>query len=72
MSLVTYDVIRDAYDLVFADTHKKVPFVADILNKYQAKSVLELGSGSGLFTIPLKQAGFEIEGLDPMLLLRAQ
>jgi SAM-dependent methyltransferase len=64
MNLTTYDVIRDAYDLVFANTGEKVPFVADIFKKHHVKSVLELGSGSGLFTIPLKQAGFDIEGLE--------
>jgi len=60
-----YDNIREAYDLVFAkQTAKKVPFVIEILKKHHKQNVLELGSGSGLFTIPLNQAGFNIEGLE--------
>lgn len=61
---MNYDIIRDAYDLVFRDTYKKVPFVCELLKKYQVTSALELGSGSGLFTIPIKEAGFAIEGLE--------
>jgi SAM-dependent methyltransferase len=64
MATTTYDIIRDAYDLVFADTYKKVPFVCELLKKYKVSSALELGSGSGLFTIPIKEAGFAIEGLE--------
>ncbi len=64
MNSTTYDIIRDAYDLVYVDTYKKVPFLADILKKYHVQTALELGSGSGLFSIPLKQAGFDIEGLE--------
>ncbi|MEQ9357506.1 class I SAM-dependent DNA methyltransferase [Coleofasciculus chthonoplastes] len=62
--MAVYDSINEAYDLVYTDVHKKVPFVVDILGKYQAQDVLELGCGSGLFTIPLKQQGLSIEGLE--------
>ena len=62
--MTVYDSINDAYDLVYTDVHEKVPFVVDILHKYQSLEVLELGCGSGLFTIPLKQQGFKIEGLE--------
>ncbi|EAW37237.1 class I SAM-dependent methyltransferase [Lyngbya sp. PCC 8106] len=62
--MAVYDSINEAYDLVYTDVHKKVPFVVDILRKYQAQEILELGCGSGLFTIPLKQQGLSIEGLE--------
>ncbi|NEP79449.1 MAG: class I SAM-dependent methyltransferase [Okeania sp. SIO3B3] len=62
--MTVYDSINDAYDLVYTDVHEKVPFVVDILQKYQKQEILELGCGSGLFTIPLKQQGFNIEGLE--------
>ena len=62
--MTIYDSINDAYDLVYTDVPKKIPFVVDILNKYQPQDILELGCGSGLFTIPLKQKGFNIEGLE--------
>ena len=62
--MAVYDSINDAYDLVYTDIHEKVPFVVEILNKYQPEKILELGCGSGLFTIPLKQQGFNIEGLE--------
>ena len=62
--MTIYDSINDAYDLVYTDIHEKVPFVVNILHKYQRQDILELGCGSGLFTIPLKQQGFNIEGLE--------
>lgn len=62
--MAVYDSINDAYDLVYTDVQEKVPFVVDILSKYQAQEILELGCGSGLFTIPLKQQGLNIEGLE--------
>ena len=62
--MAAYDLIGDAYDLVFPDTHERVPFVTDILNKYGKQTVLELGIGSGLFAIPLLESSFNIEGLD--------
>ncbi len=62
--MTTYDVIRNAYDLVYTDIPEKVPFIVKILKGHRAQKVLELGSGSGLYTIPLKQAGFDIEGLE--------
>nr|VFK42876.1 MAG: Methyltransferase domain-containing protein [Candidatus Kentron sp. SD]VFK48470.1 MAG: Methyltransferase domain-containing protein [Candidatus Kentron sp. SD]VFK79477.1 MAG: Methyltransferase domain-containing protein [Candidatus Kentron sp. SD] len=64
MSSTTYDRIRDAYDLVFSDTYQKAPFVVDTLQRHGVRSILELGSGSGLFSIPIRQAGFHIEGLE--------
>lgn len=62
--MATYDHIADAYDLVYADTGEKVPFVIQKLQHYQAQEILELGSGSGLLAIPLKDEGFKIEGLE--------
>ena len=63
--MTTYDRINESYDLVYIDTEQKVPFVLDILQKYQKQVVLELGCGSGLFTVPLnQQEGLNIEGLE--------
>ena len=62
--MAVYDSINDAYDLVYTDVQEKVPFVVDVLRKYQSQEILELGCGSGLFTIPLKQQGLNIEGLE--------
>ena len=62
--MATYDLIGDAYDLVYADTVGRVPFVEKILKKFGKQTVLELGIGSGLFAIPLHQSGFKIEGLE--------
>ena len=61
---MSYDAIGDAYDLVYPDTNKRVPFVKDLLNKHGKNSVLELGIGTGLFAVPLHEAGFDIEGLE--------
>lgn len=62
--MAVYDDISDAYDLVYTDVNKKIPFVSKLLETHQRQHILELGSGSGLFTIPLKEKGFNIEGLE--------
>ena len=62
--MATYDLIGDAYELVYPDTNERVPFVKDILKKFGKQTVLELGIGSGLFAIPLHESNFDIEGLE--------
>ena len=62
--MITYDAIGDAYDLVYPDRIERVPFVINLLKKRGKDSVLELGIGTGLFAIPLHEAGFNIEGLE--------
>ena len=62
--MATYDLIGDAYDLVYPDTIGRVPFVKDLLERHGKDSVLELGIGTGLFAIPLHEAGVDIEGLE--------
>ena len=46
--MATYDLIGDAYDLVYPDTIGRVPFVKDLLKRHGKDSVLELGIGTGL------------------------
>ena len=62
--MATYDVISDAYDIVYADTAEKVLPVKQILAKHGKRDVLELGVGTGLFAIPLLEQGFHVEGLE--------
>ena len=62
--MTIYDAIGDAYDLVYPDTIERVPFVKGLLKKHGKASVLELGIGTGLFAIPMHEAGIDIEGLD--------
>jgi SAM-dependent methyltransferase len=62
--LTIYDAIGDAYDLVYPDTIERVPFVKSLLKEHQKDSVLELGIGTGLFAIPMHDAGIDIEGLE--------
>ena len=62
--MIPYDAIGDAYDLVYPDTIERVPFVKNLLKRHGKDSVLELGIGTGLFAIPLHEAGFNIEGLE--------
>ena len=54
------------YDIILGKEkyEKYAKFVGKILQKNGVKSILELGCGSGLYMIPLKKLGFEIEGLD--------
>ena len=62
--MTIYDTIGDAYDLVYPDTSERVPFVKNLLKIHGKNSVLELGIGTGLFAIPLHEAGINIEGLE--------
>ena len=62
--MIAYDAIGDAYDLVYPDTIERVPFVKNLLERHGKQSVLELGTGTGLFAIPLHEAGFKVEGLE--------
>ncbi len=62
--MTIYDAIGSAYDLVYPDTAEKVPFVTKLLRTYGKHSVLELGIGTGLFAVPLHEAGFDMEGLE--------
>ena len=62
--MTIYDAIGDAYDLVYPDTIERVPFVINLLKRLGKNSVLELGIGTGLFAIPLREAGFNVEGLE--------
>jgi len=43
---------------------KCASFISEQLKKYRVKSVLDLGCGTGLYTIALKKKGFNAEGLD--------
>ena len=62
--MTTYDQIGDAYDLVYPDTVEREPFVKTLLESHDKHSVLELGIGTGLFAIPMREAGLDIEGLE--------
>lgn len=54
------------YDLVLDKKQftKNVEFIAKTLKEHDCKTVLELGCGSGLYLLQLKDQGFDIEGLD--------
>ncbi len=62
--MASYDTIGDAYDLVYPDTAERLPFLQRLLSDRGASDVLELGSGSGLFLIPLAERGFAMEGVE--------
>ena len=62
--MAAYELIGDAYDLVYPDTAERVPFVNNLLTKFGKQTVLDLGIGTGLFAIPLHQADFKVEGLE--------
>ena len=61
---MSFDIISDAYDGVYPRDFRKVPFVEKLLKKHKCKSILEIGSGSGIFTVPLAKHGFKIEGIE--------
>ena len=66
-NIVWYEKLAEYYDLLDG---VNVPYqmVTEILDeyfkKYSVKSVLDFACGTGGFTIPLKQKGYEIVGVD--------
>jgi len=54
------------YDVILGKKkfERSASFIARYLRKLHVKSILELGCGTGLYLIPLKKAGFDIEGID--------
>lgn len=59
-----YDLIGESYDTVFSNKQQEIAFLKKTLKKLKRKRILELGSGTGIYTIPLKKSGFKIEGLE--------
>lgn len=45
---------------------KDIPFYIGQAKKYRSRKILELGCGTGRITIPFKEAGFDIVGIDLM------
>ncbi len=62
--MAIYDEIGPVYDLIYPQTAERVPFVRDKLHALGAKSVLELGCGTGLYLEPLKESGLTVAGID--------
>lgn len=54
------------YDIILGieEYEKNADFVSSQLKKFKVKKVLELACGSGLYLHPLKNKGFDVEGLD--------
>lgn len=46
------------------DINKEIQFISKLLHMFMVKSVLDLGCGTGLYSIPLKKKRFDVEGLD--------
>ena len=51
------------YDLMFAPSQERLQFWVDLAHEYGGP-VLELTCGTGLKTIPIAQAGFQVTGID--------
>jgi len=54
------------YDFLVSkeDVKKELKFIYKVFNEFRIKTVLDLGCGTGLYLVPLKNKGFEAEGLD--------
>lgn len=65
MSKNDYSKSAKYYDLILDPSRykKNAAFIQKLLSKYKVKTSLELGCGSGLYTITLSKE-FDIEGLD--------
>lgn len=61
------------YDLISSDLTEDIPFYQRRIQEY-GQPVLELACGTGRLTIPLKQSGIDIDGIDasPNMLAHAR
>ncbi|MEM2175098.1 MAG: methyltransferase domain-containing protein [Candidatus Micrarchaeia archaeon] len=64
--LDNYDFLAKYYDYLMRqmDYPKKSEKIKKLLNKYKVNSVIDLGCGTGGFTISLKNLGFDCVGID--------
>jgi SAM-dependent methyltransferase len=51
---------------------KDIPFYIEQAKRYRSRKILELGCGTGRITIPFKEVGFDIVGIDLMETMLAE
>jgi SAM-dependent methyltransferase len=59
-----WDEIFKKNGRVFNNPHSDIPGIVELLKERQAKTVLDLGNGTGRHTVYLAQNGFSVFGLD--------
>ena len=73
-----FDLIGDYYDLIYSEKNysDEASFVTKILEKYkiEGKSILELGSGTGIHATELAEKGYFVQGIErsQQMLLRSK
>lgn len=59
-----WDTIFEQEGLVFPDPHEDMPHLAQMLEERQARTVLDVGCGTGRHVLYLAQRGFRVSGVD--------
>ncbi len=63
-----FDAISDFYDLIYSEKNysEEASFVSETLEKYkiEGKSILELGSGTGIHATELAKKGYFVQGIE--------
>lgn len=63
-----FDKYADFYDLLYKDKNykKEVDYICSLIKKYSssAKTILELGCGTGIHGIFFAQSGYDVNGVD--------
>ena len=73
-----FDLIGDYYDLIYLEKNysDEASFVINLLEKYkiEGKSILELGSGTGIHATELAEKGYFVQGIErsQQMLLRSK
>tara|TARA_A100001234_G_C12553524_1_gene354204 strand:- start:34 stop:780 length:747 start_codon:yes stop_codon:yes gene_type:complete len=73
-----FDLIGNYYDLIYSEKNysEEASFVLEILKKYkiEGKSLLELGSGTGIHATELAKKGYFVQGIErsQSMLLRSK
>ena len=73
-----FDLIGDYYDLIYLEKNysDEASFVINLLEKYkiEGKSILELGSGTGIHATELAEKGYFVQGIErsKQMLLRSK
>ena len=63
-----FDLIGNYYDLIYSEKNytEEASFVSEILEKYkiEVRSILELGSGTGIHATELAKKGYFVQGIE--------
>ena len=63
---MNFDLYSKIYDIIYSDKNynDEVTYIHDILKKYQSKTILDLGCGTGIHSHKLSKLGYDVLCVD--------